>query len=148
MTSFSVLVNGTPGDTFKSSRGLRQGDPLSPLIFILAVEVLTKMFLKVQEEGLIRSFKVSINGGGFPIIQFADGTLLLVGGEVQEAKAVKKTLIWFDASSGLRVNTEKMMIYQVGHFPDNYLGLSLGAKFRCILVWEPLLEKFRGKLAL
>lgn len=163
--SFSVLLNGSPGDMFKSSRGLRQGDPLSPMVFVLVAEVLTLMMLKVQEAGLLEGFKVSEAGVGIPILQFADDTLLLTNGGMDEARLVKNILIWFEACSGLRVNASKTKIYQVnkverwneivdfwksnvGSFPDTYLGLPLGAKYKCVSVWDPLLERFRQRLAL
>lgn len=51
-----MLLNGAPGESFKSLCGLRQGDPLSPMIFVLAAEVLTLMVLKAQECGIIDGF--------------------------------------------------------------------------------------------
>lgn len=96
-TSFAILLNGSPGESFKSSRRLRQGDPISPMIFVLAAEVLTQMFLKAQEVNLIGGFKVSTNGVGFPILQFADDMLILTNGSIEEARVVRNILIWFEA---------------------------------------------------
>lgn len=56
--SFLVLVNGNPTWKFKASRGLRQGDPLSPLIFLLVAESLGAMLCKAKEGGLIEGFSV------------------------------------------------------------------------------------------
>jgi hypothetical protein len=52
--TLSVHVNGSVGSYFKSGKGVRQGDPSSPLLFILAADSLAKMIHKAQENGLIR----------------------------------------------------------------------------------------------
>lgn len=162
---FSVLLNGSPGDTFKSSRGLHQGDPLSPMIFILVAEVLARMFLKAQEVGLIHGFKVSKEGISLPILQFTDDTLICMEGDLEEAWKVRNIFLWFEAYSGLRVNTGKKVIYQVnlvdnwdsisrhwrckvGAFMNFYLGLPLGAKFRGVATWDPLFDRIRIWLAM
>ena len=50
---FSILFNGSPADFFASSRGLRQGDPLSPMLFLIMMEVLSKMMKRVEGAGLL-----------------------------------------------------------------------------------------------
>ena len=50
---FSVLVNGSPADFFGSSRGLRQGDPLSPMLFLVMMKVFSKMIKRVEGIGLL-----------------------------------------------------------------------------------------------
>jgi hypothetical protein len=59
--SFSVLINGQPTDTFQPQRGLRQGDPLSPYIFVLCVEVLSGLIDKNQKEGHIHDISIATN---------------------------------------------------------------------------------------
>ena len=54
---FSVLVNGSPEGFFGSSRGLRQEDPLSPLLFLLIMEVLNRFLKKTEEYNLTRIFR-------------------------------------------------------------------------------------------
>ena len=76
---FSVLVNGSLEGFFGSSRGLRQGDLLSPLLFLLIMEVLSRLLKKTEECNLFRGFHVgSVNSVGVRIshMLFADDTIL------------------------------------------------------------------------
>jgi hypothetical protein len=58
MVRFSILVNGTPSDFFKSSRSLRQGDSLSPLLFVMVMEPLSWMLNATMTQGLLTGFSV------------------------------------------------------------------------------------------
>lgn len=72
---FSVLINGSPEGFFGSLRGLRQGDPLSSLLFLIMMEILSRMLRKAEEEGCIKGFQVgSAAEGGLSIthLLFAD----------------------------------------------------------------------------
>ena len=76
---FSVLVNGSLAGFFGSSRGLRQGDLLSPLLFLLIMEVLSRILKKTEESGLLLGFHVGpVNSIGVRIshLLFADDTIL------------------------------------------------------------------------
>ena len=76
---FSVLVNGSPEGLFGSSRRLRQGDPLSPLLFLLIMEVLSRLLKKIEESNLIWGFHMgAVNSVGVCIshLLFADDTIL------------------------------------------------------------------------
>ena len=52
------MINGSPADFFGSSRGLRQGDPLSPLLFLIMIEVFSRMLRRVEGAGLIHGFNL------------------------------------------------------------------------------------------
>ena len=76
---FSVLVNGSLESFFGSSRGLRQGDPLSLLLFLLIIEVLSRLLKKIEKSNLIWGFYVgAVNSVGVRIshLLFADDTIL------------------------------------------------------------------------
>ena len=79
LVRFSILVNGSLEGFFGSSRGLRQGDPLSPLLFLLIMEVISKILRKTEECGLIHGFHVRpVNSVGVRIsyLLFVDDTTL------------------------------------------------------------------------
>ena len=72
-----VLLNGIPVKQFKCKRGIRQGDPLSPLLFFLAVELLQIVINKAFQDGFIAA-PLPQTHEDFPIIQYADDSLLIM----------------------------------------------------------------------
>ena len=78
-TSFSLLVNGTPSGFFQSSRGLRQGDPFSPYLFVIAMEVLNCLLKRAACDGFLSVYQVQGRGRkGVEVshLLFADDTLI------------------------------------------------------------------------
>lgn len=81
---FSVLVNMCPVGFFSSQKGLRQGDPISPLLFILATEGLSQMLERVKELQWIKGFQIGRNPASMINISyllFAHDTLIFCGAE-------------------------------------------------------------------
>jgi hypothetical protein len=60
MVCFSVLINGFPSRFFNSSHGLRQEDPLSPLLFVVVIEALSRLLSTLVDKGLLSSFSVGL----------------------------------------------------------------------------------------
>lgn len=87
-TCFSGLVNGSPSRLFKASRDLRQGDSLSPFLFMIVVEALSALFSKAKEYGLIRSFKVGNIEEAITHLQIADDTIIIDFAEWKEVVAL------------------------------------------------------------
>ena len=74
---YSVIVNGSPTRFFDSSRGLRQDDPFSPLLFLVIMEVLSRMLRRMEEEGFIRGFQAGRTDGlGVSHLLYADDTII------------------------------------------------------------------------
>ena len=104
---FSVLINGSPAGFFGSSHGLRQGDPLSPLLFLLVMEMLSRLLRRTEEGDFLRGFQASRNArGGLHIshLLFADDAILFCDASKENLLYIRMVLIFFEAITGLRVN--------------------------------------------
>ena len=95
---FSILVNGSLEGFFGSFRGLRQGDPLSPLFFLLIMEVLSRILKKTKENNLIQGFHVgAVNFVGVRIshLLFADNTILFCDASKEQLLSIRLVLSCF-----------------------------------------------------
>jgi hypothetical protein len=117
MVRFSVLINGTPEDFFDSSRGVRQGDPLSPLLFVMVMEAFSRMMNVVVEKELLTSFAVGSRSDEAMVVShllFADDTLIFCEPKVEQIKHLRCLLLCFEAVSRLKINLAKSMIVSIG----------------------------------
>ena len=73
--SYAILVNRNAKGWVKVSRGLRQGDPLSPILFTIVADVLSRMLLRAEERSMLEGFKVGRNKTRVSHLQFADDTI-------------------------------------------------------------------------
>ncbi|XP_062103573.1 uncharacterized protein LOC133814656 [Humulus lupulus] len=131
-SSYSLLMNGRIQGGFQGVKGLRQGDPLSPLIFVLIMDYLTRSLLHAAQDSkfryhpLCKSLKL-IN------LCFADDLILLSKGSKQSIKVLKEVLDGFSNTIGLHVNVNKSQIFFGGVDPREKgeiirdLGLAEGA---------------------
>ena len=115
--SLFILVNGSPAGFFQNSRGLRQGDPLSPYLFVIGMEALSRLLNRVVDGNYLFGSKIAERDGVGTIIShllYANDTLLFCGANKDQLKFMSWILMWFEALSGLRINLNKSEILPVG----------------------------------
>lgn len=100
--SFSILVNDSPKGFFKGSRGLYQGDPLSPFMFIMVVDLLGRMMLKAESVGSVEAFVPNGLGPKIPFIQLADDSLFLLKANEEGVRNLRCILLIMEAVTRLR----------------------------------------------
>ena len=106
--SFSILVNGIPGERFFPSRGIRQGDPLSPYLFILCAELLARQLAAAndQSDRLVGVF-VGRSGIRIPFLTFADDTMIFASANDRSCFRIKEILDKYCSMSGQLVDFSK-----------------------------------------
>lgn len=105
--SVSILVNGSPTEEFKMGRGLRQGDPLAPFLFLMVAEGLSGLMRQAIRLHLFQGFKVGGEEVEVSLLQFADDTLFIGLPSIQNVLVTKSVLRCFELMSGLKVNFSK-----------------------------------------
>lgn len=124
-SSVSVLINGSPTEEFKPSRGLRQGDPLAPFLFLVVVEGLAGLVRQALSMKVLRGIKVGKNSIECCLLQYADDTFFLCEDSFNNIFAIKAILRCYEIVSGLKVNFHKSKM--VGISVNSYV-LNTSAK--------------------
>lgn len=113
--SVGVRINNVEGNFFITGKGLRQGDPLSPLLFNLVVDVLTKMLMKASHHNIVQGLCEDICPGGVISLQYADDTILFSSSNFEKASNLKWILTCFEQVSGCRfLNYSKSELIPIG----------------------------------
>lgn len=151
--SYSLVLNGEPLPYFEAKRGLRQGDPVSPLLFVVVMEYLNRLLKQATHSPHFRSHpgckELDLN-----CLAFADDVLVFCKGQEVSVRLVTQALVEFEKVPGLAANPMKSRIYvgglelektrnlchitgfQLGEFPMKYLGFPLlpGSRQKRIVV--------------
>lgn len=160
--SSRILPNGRQGPSIKQLQGVRQGNSLSPMLFIIAMDMLHRLFKKASSDGVLR--RMSAREIKFQCSMYADDVILFIHPTVQDARAVKEILTIFGEASGLQTNLAKCSITpiyggeealpdivqilgcQVLEFPIRYLGLPLSTKAIPKAHYQSLVDAVARKL--
>jgi hypothetical protein len=108
---YQVRFNSEETDTFIPTRGLRQGDPLSPYLFLLCAEGLSSLLLHEEEVGGIDGVRVCRNAPSVSHLLFADDSLILMKADMTNATSLQNVLDTYCANSGQMVSLAKSSIF-------------------------------------
>ncbi|KAL5740942.1 hypothetical protein ACOSQ2_030122 [Xanthoceras sorbifolium] len=105
--SYSFLINGEPRGSVRPSRGLRQGCPLSPYLFLLCAEGLSAMLAQAEHRGSLHGIRVARSAPQVSHLLFADDSLVFVKAEEADCRCLKHVLDSYERASGQAVNYDK-----------------------------------------
>ena len=123
-------MNGEPASYFSSSQGIRQGDPLSPLLFVLIMEALSSMMVEAEARGLVAGFSIGLeHNPGLRVshLLFADDTLIFCDAEEEQLRNLRCLFLCFEVAS-LKINLSKSEIVPIGEVQNIDLLASI---FNC-----------------
>jgi len=163
--SISILINDSPSSEFIPQRGLRQGDPVAPLLFNVVAEGLNGLMREAMKKNLFQGFLVVRDEVEVSILHYANDTLFFGKTSMENVKAIKVILRSVELVSGLKINFSKSNFETIGMLenwkvdaarylncrlltiPFLYLGLSIGTNPRRFDTWDPIVKKCERKLA-
>lgn len=122
IVDFGVLINGRPRRKFKPTRGLRQGDPLSPYLFLIVSEVLSLLIQNATELGYIDGIRVSGHGPCLSHLIFADDTLIFLKATKTNCTNIVKLLQTYCHILGQEVSLQKSTMYFSTNTPMSVLS--------------------------
>jgi hypothetical protein len=163
--SVGIKVNDAIGPFFQTKRGLRQGDPMSPILFNTVADKLALLIRRAKADGQIRGVIPHLVDDGLSILQYADDTVLFRDHDLEQAKNLKLLFCAFEQLSGLKINFHKSEnfcygaakemedIYtklfgcNAGEYPFTYLGIPMHHRQLLNAQWSKVEERFQKKLS-
>ncbi len=161
---FSIALNGSLVGNFKGGKGLRQGDLLSPYLFVLAMEVFSKLLSAKVRESQQFKFHSKCEGQQITHLSFADDLLILVAADIQSITLIRDALDEFKELSGLSINQSKSEVFcavvssslksqilsilnfKARSLPVRYLGMPLITGKLSYQDCDPLIDKITTRI--
>lgn len=164
--SVGVKVNDDIGHFFQTRKGLRQHDPLSPVLFNIVTDMLAILIARAKEDGQIGGLVSHLVEGGVSILQYADDTIIFMEHDLAKAVNMKLILCIFEQLSSLKINFHKSEIFSFGKAKDNehsyrslfgcesgtlpfrYLGIPIHYRMLLDKEWKSVEDRFEKKTGL
>ncbi|WVZ96381.1 LOW QUALITY PROTEIN: hypothetical protein U9M48_042027, partial [Paspalum notatum var. saurae] len=158
----AVKVNGQNGPYFQTRKGLRQDDPLSPILFNIVADMLAIIINRAKDVGKVNGVIPHLVEDGLSILQYADDTVLFMDHDLEKARNMKVLLCIFEKLSGLKINFHKSEIVcfgQAKEFENIYSSFSDVGWDPCLLGlpmhyrklknsdWRHIEERFEKRLS-
>ena len=118
LASYSILVNGVPKGDIRPSSGIRQGDLLSPYLFLICSEVLNCQLQQATRSEAIRGFSLYKKDPKISHLFFADDTLLFCRATKSDLDVIQSILVLYEEASGQKLNREKTIVFFSKATPD------------------------------
>lgn len=112
-------MNGAPRGHLKPSRGIRQADPLSPYLFILMTETLTRLLKKAKESQIIHGIKLATNSPSISHLMYANGIVIFCKANIEEIRKVMHILTTFQNIFGHLVNLDTSRCFLSKKIPNS-----------------------------
>jgi hypothetical protein len=163
--SVAIKVNDDVGRYFQTLKGLRQGDPISLMLFNIVADMLVIMIERAKNDGLIEGVIPHLVDGGLSILQYADDTILFMKHDLEKAQNLKSILSAFEQLSGLKINFYKSELFYFcdaqnevneyadlfgcgqGQFPMRYLGIPIHYRRLTFAEWKLVQERLQKRLS-
>jgi hypothetical protein len=163
--SVGIRVNDDIGHYFQTKKGLRQGDPLSPILFNIVADMLAIIIERAKQDDQVSGLIPHLVEGGISILQYADDTILFMEHNLEKALNMKLILCIFEQLSGLKINFHKSEIFcfgkakeveneykilfgcDIGSLPFRYLGIPIHFRKLKNGEWKPVEDRFEKKLS-
>jgi hypothetical protein len=161
----AISINGEVDPYFRNKRGVRQGDPISPLLFDFVADALDVILSRARAAGHIQGVVSHLipGGGGVTHLQYADDTMILIQNTELGLINLKFILLCFELLSGMKINFHKSKVIVMGceneeqarvarllnrkqeRFPFTYLGFTMSDSKLTMADMEPLVAAVAKK---
>jgi retron-type reverse transcriptase len=107
----NIKINDQLGSYSQTRKGLRQGDPMSPILFNIMADMLSILIARANEAGQVEGVIPHLIQDGLSILQYADDTVIFMSHDVTKVINMKLILSTFEQLSGLKINFHKSKIF-------------------------------------